>query len=287
MLLLMTSCIKDKNTIIKDRPEDERNYITTKIGIKGVTGNDGILPENEIRTIDVYSFVQMDGDAHYTFEEQSSDTLLDHQTEFTILRISSRPRILYLIANGVSKISYLSNIQGTKPTLEQFESNVIIRDYEALQTPMTLVSKIELPTPKSSINLDVEMSHTAACIDIENKYIGFTIDSLVLHDAVSGAFLFNTSFPTIAQAPRVRVNYGTQETIYLYQADALTLAVHGKYNGIRVVFDIELKNIISSTRYKVKFTSIDDNQIDIANNIQCDVVQWNNGVTIESTPNWE
>lgn len=285
-LLLLSSCSKDRTAEVDDNNKTP-NSITANIAVKGAAGYATTSPENEIRTIDVFSFAQFDSGAEYLFEQKNTIAISEGQTTLRVSLTGSLPRVLYFVANGTANVSYFSTLTTTKPTLDQFESLSIIRNSIAPEAPLTLVSKIELPNPQPATSVDVELSHAAASLVVDNKYAGFTIDSLVIRNAVSGAFLFNGNTPTVAQVPRVDINYGTQISLFLYQTEASVLAVYGKYNGIRAVFDIALNNIKSSTRYKVTFRSVNDTTFDFASNLEWNVARWNNGATVDSTPDWK
>lgn len=276
--------------IVPDKATGPLAQFSINLDVRGVTGNTSTAVENEISTINVFSFSLKPGNEDYTYETRIEKVIPtvdgDNKKEVAIKVAGSLPRIFYVIGNDTEGIPFLSKLSG-ETSATAFEAMTMLLHPIIPQSPFSLVGKVKKHLSEESDNVSVELSHVVARLDIVNKYTGFSVDSLVLRNAVSGASLFGKTTPSASAVPRINLNYGNVNTIYLYQTDLSTLAVYGKYNGIRAVFDIELKQIKRATRYKVSFQSMNDSEVDFAGNLQVKVQAWNKGNEINSIPDWK
>lgn len=279
LAITLASCKEDNASI--EQGFDGINKVSFALGIPTSTTG---APENEVKTIDIYSFRKKNQESEYTMEKVYQDIIptTDESNQSIQIELDgSLERILYVVANSSMKIPLISELP-----IQMFEEVMKLRDNKVPQLPYTMTTKQSIPAILPDEPIAIKLEHTLACLDINNQYTGFRIDSLIVKDAVCGSVLFNPNTPTTEKVQRADINYGNRTQIYLYQTDASTLAVYGKYNGIRTVFDIQLKNIKRATRYRVTFRGINDSAVDFASNLAWNVTEWNSGATVETSPNW-
>lgn len=277
-LFIFTSC-RDDNTV----REPEVGAVSRVSFAMGVPANVAEVPENNISDIDVYCFRKKIGENEYTFEQSYLNLVPAPNQQIEMELDGSLERLVYFAANNSSDIPFFPELSTL--TSQGFEELMVLRGSEVPQMPYTLVAKQKIPASLTAEPVAVKLEHILACLDINNQYANFYIDSLVLKGAVCGSMLFNSNSPS-KPFSRADINYGNVSQLFLYETDASVLAVYGKYMGIRAVFDIQLKNIKRATRYRVTFRSINDSSVNFASNLQWNVTEWKNGSTIESTPDW-
>lgn len=282
--VLFTSCGEDAALTKRESGSVSRASFTI-----GIPTNLSEAFENGISSIDVYSFRKQNGENEYTFEKAYENITSQDDTHPSSVELTldgSLERILYFVANGSGKIPFMKELTAVT-TNKKFEDSAFLYESIVPQLPYILVGKQSVPAVTSAdVPVSVKLGHVLACLDINNRYEGFAVDSLVVKEAVCGTSLFTPVTPGVEQVARGSVNYGNAQQVYLYQTDASVLAVYGKYNGVRAVFDIQLKDIKKATRYRVTFRSTDDSESDFAGKLQWSVAPWNNGETVESTPDW-
>lgn len=282
--LLFHACSNDK--LMVDENAGISSEIVMSLGVRGanyVSETD----ENNINTVSIFSFVQKPGQTAYTYEKTFLDLVPSAEstnTELSLTLDGSLPRILYFVANDVTKIPFLTHLwPGTLSTAA--DEQALVMDFRVPQVPLTMVSRVQLNDPSSVSNLPVEFTHTVSRLDIVNKYAGFVIDSMIVRNAILGTYAFRESFAT-ELLPHADLKY-TDSPVYLYHASNVVLSIYGKYNGIRAVFDIDLKDIRKATRYNVIVRSINDHAVDFMNNLAWEVMPWTEKEPIDSTPDWK
>lgn len=282
--LLLHACSNDK--LMVDDNDISSSEIVMPFSVRGIASYASESDENKINTVNIFSFVQKPGGTTYTYEKRFTESVSSGENakpELSLTLDGSLPRILYFVANDVSNIPFLTNLQpGTLSTTVDKEALIV--DSNIPQAPFTLVSKVQLGTPYPVTKLPVEFTHTVSRLDIINNYEGFEIDSMIVRNATLGTYAFNESLVT-DELPHIDQKY-TSSPIYLYHASNLVLAIYGKYNGIRAVFDIALKEIKKATRYNVVINSSNDHEQNFTNNLTWEVMPWVEE-TIESTPDWK
>lgn len=283
--ILCFSCNKESDLANSDNNAESK--LKMVFAVKGVSSNAATVNENQLNSVDIFSFSQKPGDLDYTFEkrfENLTPTLNGDKNELTMTLIGSLPRIFYYIANNTTNIPFFASVSSTTSSTE-FEDNALLLNSAIPTAPLTLVGKVVKPDPKDQDNLSVELSHVVARLDVVNMFKDFEVDSLVLKNAVAGTSLFQNTIPSTTNIARVNINYATDSTIYLYQVNDATLAVYGKVKGARAVVDIHLAAIKSATRYKVTFRD-SESSIEPSGNLLFDVNPWTNGGSVGSTPDW-
>ena len=239
---------------------------------------------NEISTVDVYSFWKKNVNSEYTLEKIYQNIKLQgnpstNNIQFTL--DGSAERILYLVANKKGEIPFAAQLDNNT-TENAFKEQMILHNNEAIQSPLLMVAKQTIPAKVAGKVISVKFDYAVACLEIDNQYEGFTIDSLVVKDAVCGTSLFTNTATTEAQVARSNINHGNASQICIYQTDASVLAIYGKYGTVKSVFDIPLNNIKKASLYKVTFQKNSNPD----SNLQWNVNQWKNGVSVESSPDW-
>lgn len=276
---IFTSC-RDDHTV----REPEIGIIGRVSFAMGAPTSVAEVPENQIFDIDVYCFRKKNGESDYTFEKSYLNLVLEANNQIEMDLDGSLERIIYFTANNESDISFIPTLSTL--TAQGFEELMALRDAEVPQMPYTLVAKQKIPATLAIEPIAVNLEHILACLDINNQYAGFDIDSLVLKGAVCGSTLFSSDISLSIPLSRADINYGKTQQLFLYETDASVLAVYGKYMGVRAVFDIRLKEIKRATKYRVTFRSINDSSVDFTSNLAWNVTEWKSGSTIESTPDW-
>lgn len=279
----LCSCNKDGVKLKTEAQYSAKVLLSTK------AGSSLNAPENTIEKIDLYTFRKVNGESNYTFEKRFLNTPINKDLNGESINLvfeGSTERLAYFIANTSELNMPLLESLTSSTTSTQFENQLIINN-TIPATPLTMVSKQTLSAILPSTPIQVSLEHTLACLDINNQYNGFTVDSLVLKDAICGSFLLKSEIPLVQQIVRKNINYGTNRQIFLYQTNASVLAIYGKYNGIRAVFDIALNSIQRGTRYNVTFRSVNDAVVNFASNLQWSVTPWEKTPSIESTPDWK
>lgn len=269
------SCRDDNTVIVPETGTVSRVSFTMKVPV-----NVAEMPENQITDIDVYCFRKKNSESDYTFEKSYLNLVPGSNQQIEMDLDGSLDRIVYFAANNKNEFPFIPQL-----STQMFEELLILRDTKVPQMPYTLIAKQNIPATLSTEPISVKLEHILACLDINNQYAGFNIDSLVLKDAVCGSMLFTSASPS-KPFSRANINYGNTKQLFLYETDASVLAVYGKHLGIRAVFDIQLKNIKRATRYRVTFRSINDSSVNFASNLQWNVTEWKTGSIVESTPDW-
>lgn len=280
--LFLFSCNKSANEDEDYSSGEEPKTVVSLVSTYSATNS-----QNQIDKISVYSFAQKWGESAYTFEKKIENIqphTSDGGLEVLFTLDGTLPRIFYAVANGNDKIIY-PNLT-TQTTSLQFEQDTYIVNQDAPESPYILIAKNTLPTPKIDNTLSVEFAQTTACLDINNKYAGFVVDSLVLKNTMNGAHLFENELTEVPESHRVDINYKNATELYIYPADRMFLAVYGKYNNIKTVFDIPLTDIKAGTRYRVTFRGINDQSFDFSANLIWNVEKWSVGNSVDSNPDW-
>lgn len=256
--------------------------------VKGATDYATAIDDNQINTISIFSFSRKPGEAEYTYEKNYLDLVPitnGDQIELTLSLDGSLPRILYMVANDVSKIAFLNSLQsGT--TSDAMEELALIFDQAAPRPPHTMVAKAALPVFAPETNLSVEFTHTLSRLDIVNRYEGFTVDSMIVRDAMLGTHAFKELGVLLGDLSQADVKY-TESPIYIYETNHSVLSIYGKYKDIRAVFDIDLNDIKKATRYNVIFRSTNDHDLNVSANLIWKVEPWIKNDEIDSTPDWK
>lgn len=280
--LILTGC--QDETQMEQTPYASRQ-ITLKLGF---VNNFEAAATSEISTIDVYSFRKKTEQEEYTLEKvypNITPQATNSERNIEILLDGSLERVLYLVANKEGEIPFAAQLNGNT-TESQFKEQMILHNANPTQSPLLMVARQTVPAIPSGSPLKVQFDYALACLDIDNQYKDFSIDSLVVKDAVCGTILFTPATPTAQQVERSNIKFSNTEQIYLYQTDASVLAIYGKYKDIRSVFDIPLTNIKKSTRYTVTFKGEEAPSIHMENKLMWNITQWKDGAVIESSPDW-
>lgn len=279
-ILLLTSCSKETSPV--DTDPTGHHDIMVSVNTQAISAANDEDSENKLELLTALSFIQMPGSDRYLYETRFTQPV-DAQgqiDEMAIRIIGPFPRIFYFFANS------MDNITDFTGDMRNYTSTMLEAD--AYQTgnapiptaPFCLVAKLECPDPSIVKTISANLAHTVARIDIDNRYPSFTIDSMVLNDAPSGSYLFNNN---AAKSTIKSVNYGNPAYIYMYPTTQSSLSFYGKYNGIRTGFDVELNTIKSGTRYRLTLRDEGDASLS-SNDISWDVIDWNTGGTINTTP---
>lgn len=280
-LLLLMSCSNESDTLQENTALSAQMSMTLSI--------DGTFTSSSgIDAVDIYSFAKKPGSDEYTYEKKLEGLIPVNNGKEQNLVIDldgSLPRIIYFIANDLDRIGYLKKLSN-QTTSSMLDKMLMIYDEQIVQDPLLLVGKVALPVPQVVRQLQVELVHTMARLDVVNKYENFSIDSLVLHEAIPGYYPFSGTIPNQNEAPRRNVKF-EQNSIYLYPTDKSTLTVYGKYNQICAAFSVNLANIKSGTKYQLIIRGNDNVDVDFVNSFSYQVVPWNNMNSIESIPDWE
>lgn len=282
---LLQACGSD-SSIVDDTNDILSSEIVLPLSVRGITSYASETDENRINTVNIFSFVQKPGETVYTYEKRFTETVTsggNAKAELSLTLDGTLPRILYFVANNVSNIPFLTDMRPGTPATS-VDEEALLMDSDIPQAPFTLVSKVQLDTPYLTTNLPVEFTHTVSRLDIVNNYKGFEIDSMIVRNATLGTYAFNESLAA-DELPHIDQKY-TSNPIYLYHSSSLVLSVYGKYNGIRAVFDIDLKEIKKATRYNVVINSLNDQEQKFTGNFYWEVVPWTEEI-VESTPDWK
>lgn len=282
---LLQACSSD-SSIVDDTNGISSSEIVLPLSVRGITSYASETDENRINTVDIFSFIQKPGETAYTYEKRFTETVTsggNAKAELSLTLDGTLPRILYFVANDVSNIPFLTYMRPGTPATS-VDEEALLMDFDIPQAPFTLVSKVQLNTPYSTTHLPVEFTHTVSRLDIVNNYKGFEIDSMIARNATLGTYAFNELLAT-DELPHMDQKY-TSNPIYLYHAASQVLSVYGKYNGIRAVFDIDLKEIKKATRYNVVINSLNDQEQNFTSNLYWEVVPWTEEI-VESTPDWK
>lgn len=280
--LFLFSCTKLTN-------EDERYSSSEKqkTVVSLVTTYSDSNSQTRIDKMSVYCFTQIPGESAYTFEKKIQN--IQPQTgdsgfEVLLTLDGTLPRIFYVVANENNKIIYPNLTAQT--TSEQFEKEAYVTNQDAPSAPYILTTKCTLLTPQADNRLPAEFVQATACLDINNRYTGFVIDSLVLKNTLDGVPLFEKGSTDVSDSRRIHINYEKSTELYLHPVDKMFLAVYGKYNKIKTVFDIPLVDIEAGTRYRVTFKGINDQIFDFSSNLVWNVEKWSVGNVVDSNPDW-
>lgn len=276
---LLVACNKSLDEVEKISP--------TKIELSMVSNIANTGVENSLEKISVYCFALKPGASDFTFEKKISNLApADNNGKATISWSldGSLERQFYFVANENEKVA--TNNLTPQTTTSQFEKNIYMIDAKQPQLPFVLVAKTLPMSPDAQTQINAQFTHTLSCLDIVNLYQDFTIDSLILRNTSSGAYLFDNDLLNTEIAPKIDLNYFTDTNIFLYPTQNSTLAVYGKYNGIRVAFDIKLNDIKRATKYRVTIKSANEQTINFSSSLSLGVVFWNLGQDIDSVPNW-
>lgn len=280
--LILTGCQEETQM-------EQTAYISKGVTLKmGFTSTLEDTPTSEISAVDVYSFRKKTERDEYTLEKvYPSITPQDNNSEknIEIVLDGSLERVLYLVANKQGEVPFTARLNANT-TESEFKKQMILHNDKGTQSPILMIARQNVPATLSGNPLKMQFDYALACLDIDNQYEDFNIDSLVVKEAVCGTILFTPETPTQAQVERAKIKFDNTKQIYLYQTDASVLAIYGKYKDIPAVFDIPLTNIKKTTRYKVTLKGDAAPAVNMENKLIWNIIQWKDGTTIESSPDW-
>lgn len=282
-MLCLASCQKENPK--SSLSADDAHNVVLSVRAQNASSVDNDT-ESRIERLDVYSFVKLRAATDYTFEKKF-ENLTSNNITYSFELVGDLPRQIYYIANNVSdKINFLKNLSSTT-TVSDFLSNCLLSDMASPQPSLVMSGMTPIHELSSELNLDASLNYATARLDVVYKYNGFQPDSLILRNAVPASYLFSSNIASPVIAPRQDVRYTDNVPIYLYPNNDATLTVYGKYDGIRVVFDIPLGIISRSTRYNVTVKSNGEVGVDFSSNLIYDVKAWSTGDNIGSQPDWQ